>query len=100
MSALKRCVRPALWLVAWALLALIRALPDTVESVLLVGHNPGLQSLLVELTRNDADGLRARIAAKYPTAALAAVEFPVSSWTAVEPGSGRIVELILPKELD
>jgi phosphohistidine phosphatase len=82
------------------LLALIRDLPDETESVLLVGHNPGLQSLLVDLTRNDADGLRARIGVTYPTAALAVVELPVSSWTAVDRASGRIVDLILPKALD
>jgi phosphohistidine phosphatase len=85
---------------AETLLSLIRALPDSVHGPLLVGHNPGLQRLAVELTRDDARGLRQRVAEKYPTAALAVVELPADSWSDVAPGSGGIVELILPKELD
>src|SRR5690242_15630917 len=82
------------------LLSLIRELPDAVEAPLLVGHNPRLERLLVELTRDDSKGLRQRIAGKYPTGALAIVELPAGRWGEVSPGSGRIVELILPKELD
>jgi phosphohistidine phosphatase len=82
------------------LLELIRALPETVHVPLLVGHNPGLERLIVDLTRDDDQGLRRRIAGKYPTAALAAVKLPAHRWEKVEPGSGEIVELILPNELD
>ena len=82
------------------LLLLVRELPDTVRAPLLVGHNPGLERLLVELTRDDEKGLRHQIAGKYPTGALAVMELPAHRWTDVAPGSGKIVELILPKELD
>jgi len=82
------------------LLSLVRELPDYVEALLLVGHNPGLERLLAELTHDDEHGLRRRIAGKYPTAALAIVELPAQHWASVKPGSGEILELILPKELD
>ena len=82
------------------LLGLIRALPDNADAPLLVGHNPGLQRLLVELTHDDGSGLRDRVAQQYPTAALAVVQLPAYRWELVEPGSGEIVELILPRELD
>jgi phosphohistidine phosphatase len=82
------------------LLELIRALPEKVKAPLLVGHNPDLEHLLVGLTHDDKDGLRRRIASKYPTAALAVVELPAKKWADIESGSGEIVELILPKELD
>ena len=82
------------------LLGLIRALPDNADAPLLVGHNPGLQRLLVELTHDDESGLRDRVAQQYPTAALAVVQLPAHRWELVEPGSGEIVELILPRELD
>lgn len=82
------------------LLSLIRALPDAVDAPLLVGHNPGLQRLLVELAHDDGSGLRHRVAQRYPTAALAVVQLPAHRWEMVEPGSGEIVELILPRELD
>jgi phosphohistidine phosphatase len=82
------------------LLELVRDLPEDFERPLLVGHNPGLQHLLVELTRDDRQGFYARIEQAYPTAALAIVEFPATNWAEVETGSGEIVELILPRELD
>jgi phosphohistidine phosphatase len=82
------------------LLALIQDLPASIEAPLIVGHNPGLERLLVELTSEDRRGFRQRIAGKYPTGALAVVELPVKDWTDIEPGSGEIVELIVPKELD
>lgn len=82
------------------LLSLVHAIPQGVSSVLLVGHNPGLQQLLLELTRDDSDGLRARIAVKYPTGAFAAAELDIEGWAQAAAGCGPIVELILPKDLD
>ena len=83
-----------------ALLELVRALPEQAKSALLVGHNPGLERLIVALTSDDERGLRGRVAEKYATAALAVVELPAKHWSEVEFGSGKVVELILPKELD
>jgi phosphohistidine phosphatase len=85
---------------AETLLDLVRALPDDVGSALLVGHNPGLERLLAELTRDDTHGLRGKVAHKYPTAALARIELPAKHWAKIEPGSGTVAELILPRELD
>lgn len=82
------------------LLELVRALPETVRSPLLVGHNPGLEQLIVELTRDDEKGLRNRIAGKFPTSGLAMIELPAQHWHDVKSGSGKIVELIYPKDLD
>lgn len=82
------------------LLSLVQALPDSIKAPLLVGHNPGLQQLLVELAQEDEHNLRARISAKYPTAALAAVELDIERWAEAAPGRGRIVDLILPRDLD
>ena len=82
------------------LLALVRGLRADVHNPLLVGHNPGLERLLLILTRDDEHGLRQRIAHKFPTGALAVVELPAKGWDKVELASGRIAELILPKELN
>lgn len=82
------------------LLVLVRALPESVKAPLFVGHNPGLERLLVDLTRDDEGGLRHRVAGKFPTGAMAVMELPAHRWADVTPGSGKIVELILPKELD
>jgi phosphohistidine phosphatase len=82
------------------LLSLIRGLPESVHAPLLVGHNPGLERLIVELTHDDDQGLRDRVTHKYPTGALAMIELPAHHWAKIEAGSGTIVELIVPKELD
>ena len=83
-----------------ALLSRVAALPDEANAPLIVGHNPGLQQLLLALTRDDGQGLRTRIAGKYPTGAFAAVELDIERWKEARPGCGRIVELILPKDLN
>lgn len=82
------------------LLDLVRGLPETVSAPLFIGHNPGLERLIVMLTRDDEDGLRNRIADKYPTAALAEIKLPAKRWQDVHSGDGEVVDLILPKELD
>jgi phosphohistidine phosphatase len=82
------------------LLAIVRGLPETADAPLLVGHNPGLQQFVLTLTMPDEGKLRDRVADKFPTAAVAQVELPAHLWSAIDPGSGKIGGLILPKELD
>jgi phosphohistidine phosphatase len=85
---------------AETLLDLVQAISDEIHAPLLVGHNPGLQELLLQLTRDDGDGPRGKVAEKYPTAAVAVVTLPAPRWEEVSPGTGEIRELILPRELD
>jgi phosphohistidine phosphatase len=82
------------------LLELVLGLSDNVHSALFVGHNPGLQRLVLDLTRDDHRGLRQRIDGKYPTGAFAIVELPAQTWAEIQPRTGKIVELILPKDVD
>lgn len=82
---------------AATLLNLIQRLPESVTDALLVGHNPGLQRLIVELTRKGK--LHEQVALKFPTAAVAVAEFAGPGWSDVQAGSGTLVDLILPKEL-
>lgn len=84
---------------AGTLLELVQTEGGESGSVLLVGHNPGLQQLLLDLTDRDVHGLRDGVKSKFPTAALALVELPADRWSEVTRGSGQIVELILPREL-
>lgn len=82
------------------LLEIVRSLPEAAHSPLLVGHNPGLQQLIVELTHGDRHSLRGRVGEKFPTGAFAQLEFPAHRWGEVAAGSGDIGELIIAKELD
>jgi phosphohistidine phosphatase len=82
-----------------ALLELVRALPESAHAPLLVGHNPGLQGLIVELTHDDSEGKRARVAHKFPMGALALIELPLAPWPDAAVGIGEIAELTLPRDL-
>ena len=74
----------------------LRAVAEDVESVLLVGHNPGLEQLALELagSGDELESLRR----KYPTAALATLEFD-GPWRALEPGRATLTGFIKPKQL-
>ena len=80
------------------LLELVRGIDDETRAALIVGHNPGLHELVLELT--SGSDLRARVEAKFPTAALAVIALPADHWSDVGESSGELAELILPKELD
>jgi phosphohistidine phosphatase len=77
-----------------ALLERLRAVPEEMGSVLLIGHNPGLQDLALTLVSRGAH--RERLAAKFPTAALATLALP--SWR-LRPGDAELVDYVVPKQL-
>jgi phosphohistidine phosphatase len=79
------------------LLTRLRRLPNGVESVLVIGHNPGLQQLALALTRPSP--LRAALAAKYPTAALASLALADESWGRLEPGAAELDGFVRPRDL-
>ena len=72
------------------LLNVLREADDGAESVLVVGHNPGLQDLLEVLTGK----LEAM-----PTAALARIRLDVDSWRETGQRAGRLDWVLRPKEL-
>jgi phosphohistidine phosphatase len=67
-------------------------------TVLLVGHNPGLQELAIDLA--DEAAARPRLAGKFPTAALAEYAVPGDDWSTLSPGAARLVRYTIPAELD
>lgn len=81
------------------LLDVVRALPDDADSTLLVGHNPGLHRLVLDLTGEDQHGHRSRVVAKFPTGAFALVALPAKTWAEVRWGTGTVEDLILPRDL-
>jgi phosphohistidine phosphatase len=81
-----------------ALLERLRSVPDNVESVMLIGHNPGLQELALDLARRS--NTVAELEAKYPTAAVATLEVLVASWQELDRDTAELVALIRPRDLD
>ncbi len=82
------------------LLRLIRSLPDTLGTVLLVGHNPALEEAALSLAPSGDPKVRQRMAEKYPTGALAVVDLPVNSWKEVREGTGYLRAFVRPKDLE
>jgi phosphohistidine phosphatase len=83
-----------------ALFDILREADDTVERLLIVGHNPGLQQLLLHIAEDDPDGLRGDIAFGFPTATLAELSLTVDHWREIGSGSGRIVSLVRPRDAE
>jgi phosphohistidine phosphatase len=83
---------------ASALLERLRSVPGNVESVMLIGHNPGLQDVALDLARPSPTAHE--IAAKYPTAALATLELSASTWRELDRGTSELVELVRPRDLE
>ncbi len=72
---------------------------DAGASALLIGHNPGLEDLLLLLTA-PADPLRAEAEVKYPTATLAVLELPVDQWSDVTERCATLHAFVRPRDLD
>ncbi len=76
-------------------LDVIRAEPSA-GPILLIGHNPAIQALAHSLVGDSSEPLRAAVAAKYPTGALAVIAFEAERWADVEPQTGRLKALMQP----
>jgi phosphohistidine phosphatase len=75
------------------LLAVVRRIPDAVNSAMIVGHNPGFEELAETLAGNHDEGIR------LPTSGLALLEFDVERWDAVREGTGRLREVATPRTI-
>lgn len=105
---------------AAALLRRLRRLNDSLSSVMLVGHNPGLERLALALISpapggsggggggggeggsevGGGDGLRQALAAKFPTGALAVIEARIDRWHDLAPATARLTAFVKPKDLE
>jgi len=81
------------------LLDVIQQTTETVRTLVVVGHNPGLEDLAHGLAGDDSDRAALdTVAEKFPTAALARFEFD-GSWHALRLGGARLSHCLLPRDL-
>jgi phosphohistidine phosphatase len=86
---------------AVTLLDVVRELPDSVEDALLVGHNPGLEDLVLMLVPdNDQAPLRDAVEEKFPTASTARLTFDVAHWADVAANGASLDLFVRPRDLD
>lgn len=76
-------------------------LSDEVNHVLMAGHNPGMEDLILELVADDGRSpLRDVVEDKFPTAALATMELAIDGWSGIRERCATLSGLVLPRELD
>lgn len=86
---------------AATLLDIVHGLPMGADDVLMVGHNPGLEDLVLMLVTDiDDQPLRAEVEVKYPTASVATLTFNVDDWDAVGTESATFTSFVRPRDLD
>lgn len=85
---------------AATLLDLVHELPDGADRVLLTGHNPGLEELVLLLVPDDRNPARDDVEIKFPTASLAEMRFAVDSWEKIKPNAAELVRFVRPRDLD
>jgi len=83
------------------LMDIVRNVDDDPDTVLLSGHNPGLQELIFDLVPPEAENrLFDEAASKLPTASYAVLELEIDDWSQIATGCGRLVHLARPRDLD
>jgi phosphohistidine phosphatase len=81
------------------LLQIIHALHEPYQRVMLIGHNPGLEDLILLLTGQGDQKLRKVMEEKLPTATLAQLDFDVPLWADIKPKLGTLKRFIRPRDL-
>ena len=80
------------------LLARLRRVPEATGSVMVVGHNPGIEDLVLRLTRTGDPEALGRIKRKYPTGGLASLSFAVA-WRDLGWGMATLEAFVVPRQL-
>lgn len=85
------------------LLLQLRQLLPTIDSVLVIGHNPALQQAALVLTErqgaNNTAALRS-ICEHFPPASFAAFDCAVEEWEDLAPGACTLTTFVSPQDLD
>ena len=78
-------------------LDLLHQTAESVKTLLIVGHNPTLHNLALELTGYGDRYAAQRMSSDFPTCCLAVLDFDVENWTQVAARSGRLDRFIVLK---
>src|SRR5262249_14225267 len=81
------------------LLGRLRKIEPKGPHVMIAGQAPGMQGLACEGAGSGAPKEMQALAAKFPTAGLAVLDFDVEGWPDIGPGLGRLRLFMTPKRL-
>ncbi|MCH9807481.1 MAG: histidine phosphatase family protein [Alphaproteobacteria bacterium] len=72
---------------------------DATPAVMVIAHNPGLHTLAHRLAvKGDKHAIR-NMSLKFPTTALAVIEFDADKWKDIDPAAGTLTDFIIPRQL-
>jgi len=77
--------------------AVVHEVPSEVETLLLVGHNPGLEELVLELAGDGLDDTVEEVRTKFPTSAIAVLAWRGADWRALTPGTALLTTVMVPR---
>jgi phosphohistidine phosphatase len=77
----------------------IRSQNAKVQTLLVIGHNPGLHEAADLLVAAGDVELREQLREKFPTGALAVIDFAVSAWSRAHEHSGRLDRYVTPRAI-
>jgi phosphohistidine phosphatase len=82
-----------------AILQAIKSTGAEIGTLLVIGHNPGIQELAAMLIASGDIDARERLGEEFPTSALAAISFAAEEWDGVHGHGGRLEHFVTPKWL-
>jgi phosphohistidine phosphatase len=83
-----------------AILEVVKQTADDIGTLLVIGHNPGLQELAAMLTASGNIEARERLGREFPTSALATIAFAAANWSDVHVRGGRLEHFVTPEWLE
>jgi len=84
---------------AQTLLNALKDTPDVTQTLLVIGHNPGLHELALMLVATGDIDTRERLGEKFPTAGLAILEFALDAWGKLHARAARLERFVSPKTI-
>ena len=83
-----------------AILKAVKATAPAARTLIVVGHNPGMQQLAGMLIASGDIEARQRLLEEFPTAAFAMISFAAESWDGVHAAGGRLEHFVTPQTLE
>jgi phosphohistidine phosphatase len=81
------------------LFAIIQQVPASVNTLLVIGHNPGLEEITRSLASSGEAEALMRFGRGMPTAAVALFDLSINDWKEIAPKKGRMELFVTPKSL-
>ena len=81
------------------ILAVISKVKDKVDTLLVLGHNPGIGSLAHWLAGQGDKRALERMRDKFPTAGIAVIDFDIAAWRELDGEQGTLRQFMTPKDL-